>query len=105
LCESLKINRSLFFLPLICRQCSTRPKVTAKIPNNSVDDEPIHHKTINSMATLVATLLKLASYDKQDLENPHGNINKETIAKAEGLGLSLGKDFIAKWLKKADEVL
>jgi len=92
-------------LPLICRQCSTRPKVTAKIPNNSVDDEPIHHKTINSMATLVATLLKLASYDKQDLENPHGNINKETIAKAEGLGLSLGKDFIAKWLKKADEVL
>ena len=57
------------------------------------------------MATLVATLLKLASYDKQDLENPHGNINKEIIAKAEGLGLTLGKDFIAKWLKYADEVL
>jgi len=53
----------------------------------------------------IATLLKLASYDKQDLENPHGNINKEIIAKAEGLGLTLGKDFIAKWLKKADEVL
>ncbi|PKH81357.1 hypothetical protein CXF60_05695 [Psychrobacter sp. 4Bb] len=80
-------------------------KFKAKILNHSVDDEPIHHKTINSMATLVATLLKLASYDKQDLENPHGNINKEIIAKAEGLGLTLGKDFIAKWLKKADEVL
>ena len=77
----------------------------AELANTSVDDEPTHHKTINSMATLVATLLKLASYDKQDLENPHGNINKEIIAKAEGLGLTLGKDFIAKWLKKADEVL
>lgn len=77
----------------------------AELENTSVDDEPTHHKTINSMATLVATLLKLASYDKQDLENPHGNINKEIIAKAEGLGLTLGKDFIAKWLKKADEVL
>lgn len=76
-----------------------------ELENTSVDDEPTHHKTINSMATLVATLLKLASYDKQDLENPHGNINKEIIAKAEGLGLTLGKDFIAKWLKKADEVL
>lgn len=80
-------------------------KVKAKIPKNTVDDEPTHHKTINSMATLVATLLKLASYDKQDLETPHGNTNKEIIAKAEGLGLILGKDFIAKWLKKADEVL
>ncbi|WP_372860996.1 hypothetical protein [Psychrobacter sp.] len=79
--------------------------IKAKIPNNSIDDEPTHHKTINSMATLVATLLKLASYDTQDLENPHGNINKEIIAKAEGLGLTLGKDFIAKWLRKADEVL
>ena len=77
----------------------------AELANTSVDDEPTHHKTINSMATLVATLLKLASYDKQDLENPHGNINKEIIAKAEGLGLTLGKDFIAKWLKKADDVL
>tara|TARA_R100001369_G_scaffold86454_1_gene120981 strand:- start:300 stop:1256 length:957 start_codon:yes stop_codon:yes gene_type:complete len=76
-----------------------------ELENTSVDDEPTHHKTINSMATLVATLLKLASYDKQDLENPHGNINKEIIAKAEGLGLTLGKDFIAKWLKKADDVL
>ena len=55
------------------------------------------------MATLIATLLKLASYDKQDLGNPHGTINKEIIAKAEGLGLTLGKDFIAKWLNKADE--
>ena len=73
--------------------------------NIQADDEPTHHKTINSMATLIATLLKLASYDKQDLENPHGAINKEIIAKAEGLGLTLGKDFIAKWLNKADEVL
>ena len=79
----------------------------AKYPltDNSVDDEPPHHKTINSMATLIATLLKLASYDKQDLESPYGNINKEIIAKAEGLGLTLGKDFIAKWLSKADDVL
>ena len=79
----------------------------AKYPltDNSVDDEPPHHKTINSMATLIATLLKLASYDKQDLESPYGNINKEIIAKAEGLGLTLGKDFIAKWLSKANEVL
>ena len=76
-----------------------------ELENTSVDDEPTHHKTINSMATLLATLLKLASYDKQDLENPHGNINKEIIAKAEGLGLTLGKDFIAKWLSKADDVL
>ena len=59
--------------------------------NTPIDDEPIHHKTVNSMATLIATLLKLASYDKEDLENPHGNINKEIIAKAEGLGLTLGK--------------
>ena len=73
--------------------------------NIQADDEPTHHKTINSMATLIATLLKLASYDKQDLGNPHGTINKEIIAKAEGLGLTLGKDFIAKWLNKADEVL
>lgn len=79
--------------------------VEAIEPNESPDDEPTHHKTINSMATLIATLLKLASYDKQELENPHGTINKEIIAKAEGLGLTLGKDFIAKWLKKADEVL
>ncbi|MGA6111812.1 hypothetical protein ACPESL_13920, partial [Psychrobacter pocilloporae] len=27
LCENLKINRSLFFLPLIYTQCSTRPNV------------------------------------------------------------------------------
>ena len=76
-----------------------------ELADKSDDDEPTHHKTINSMATLIATLLKLASYDKQDLENPHGNINKEIIAKAEGLGLTLGKDFIAKWLTKADDVL
>ena len=76
-----------------------------ELADKSDGDEPTHHKTINSMATLVVTLLKLASYDKQDLENPHGNINKEIIAKAEGLGLTLGKDFIAKWLKNADEVL
>lgn len=77
----------------------------AELADKSADDEPTHHKTINSMATLIATLLKLASYDKQDLENPHGTISKEIIAKAEGLGLTLGKDFIAKWLNKADEVL
>ena len=71
----------------------------------TADDEPKHHKTVTSMATLIATLIKLASYDKKDLKNPHGNINKEIIAKTEGLGLTLGKDFIAKWLKKADEVL
>ncbi|MDV2860675.1 PIN domain-containing protein [Psychrobacter sp. CAM01] len=29
MCENLKINRSLFFLPLICRQCSTRPKLNS----------------------------------------------------------------------------
>ena len=90
-----------------------QPKATKKLnvdnkanQSNKLDhDEPTHHKTINSMATLIATLLKLASYDKQDLENPHGNINREIIAKAEGLGLTLGKDFIAKWLTKADDVL
>lgn len=80
-------------------------KPPIKERNSVKSDEPTHHKTVNSMATLIATLLKLASYDKQDLDNPHGNINKEIIAKAEGLGLTLGKDFIAKWLKKADDVL
>lgn len=48
----------------------------AELINKLTNDEPTHHKTVNSMATLIATLLKLASYDKQDLENPHGNINK-----------------------------
>lgn len=57
------------------------------------------------MQALVTTLIKMAEYDKADLADPYGELNKLIQAKAEVLGLSVKKDFIAKWLKKADEVL
>jgi len=68
----------------------------AELANASVDDEPTHHKTINSMQALVTTLIKMAEYDKEDLADPYGELNKIIQAKAEGLGLSVKKDFIAK---------
>lgn len=71
----------------------------------STDDEPTHHKSVASMQALVTTLIKMAEYDKADLADPYGELNKLIQAKAEVLGLSVKKDFIAKWLKKADEVL
>ena len=70
-----------------------------------IDDEPTHHKSVGSMQALVTTLIKMAEYDKVDLADPYGELNKLIQAKAEGLELSVKKDFIAKWLKKADEVL
>lgn len=69
------------------------------------DDEPTHHKSIGSMTALIATLLKMAEYDKADLEQPTGEINKIIVAKAQTLGLKVEKDFIAKWLKNAYEAL
>ncbi len=77
----------------------------AELEDNSVDDEPTHHKSVGSMQALVTTLIKMAEYDKADLADPYGEFNKLIQAKAEVLGLSVKKDFIAKWLKKADEVL
>ena len=74
-------------------------------PNESPDDEPTHHKSVGSMQALVTTLIKMAEYDKADLADPYGEFNKLIQAKAEVLGLSVKKDFIAKWLKKADDVL
>ena len=73
--------------------------------NKPTDDEPTHHKSVGSMQALVTTLIKMAEYDKADLADPYGELNKLIQAKAEILGLSVKKDFIAKWLKKADEVL
>lgn len=73
--------------------------------NKPTDDEPTHHKSVGSMQALVTTLIKMAEYDKADLADPYGELNKLIQAKAEVLGLSVKKDFIAKWLKKADEVL
>lgn len=70
-----------------------------------IDDEPTHHKSVGSMQALVTTLIKMAEYDKEDLADPFGELNKLIQAKAEVLGLSVKKDFIAKWLKKADNVL
>ena len=75
------------------------------MPNQLADDEPTHHKSVGSMQALVTTLIKMAEYDKEDLADPYGELNKIIQAKAEGLGLSVKKDFIAKWLKKANEVL
>ena len=69
------------------------------------DDEPTHPKSVGSMQALVTTLIKMAEYDKADLADPYGELNKLIQAKAEVLGLSVKKDFIAKWLKKADDVL
>lgn len=77
----------------------------AELEDNSVDDEPTHHKSVGSMQALVTTLIKMAEYDKADLADPYGEFNKLIQAKAEVLGLSVKKDFIAKWLKKADDVL
>ena len=71
----------------------------------TADDEPTHHKSVGSMQALVTTLIKMAEYDKEDLADPFGEFNKLIQAKAEVLGLSVKKDFIAKWLKKADNVL
>ena len=68
-------------------------------------DEPTHHKTVGSMTALIATLLKMAEYNKEDLKEPYGDLNAIIQGKADGLGLSIGKDFIAKWIKKADEIL
>lgn len=73
--------------------------------NIQVDDELTHHKSVGSMQALVTTLIKMAEYDKADLADPYGELNKLIQAKAEVLELSVKKDFIAKWLKKADEVL
>lgn len=70
-----------------------------------VDDEPTHHKSVGSMQALITTLIKMAEYDKADLADPYGEFNKLIQAKAETLGLSVKKDFIAKWLKRADDVL
>lgn len=79
--------------------------VEATEPNESPNDEPTHHKSVGSMQALVTTLIKMAEYDKEHLADPYGELNKLIQAKAEVLGLSVKKDFIAKWLKKADEVL
>ena len=76
-----------------------------EIEDKLANDEPTHHKSVGSMQALVTTLIKMAEYDKADLADPYGEFNKLIRAKAEGLGLSVKKDFIAKWLKKADEVL
>lgn len=73
--------------------------------NKLTDDEPTHHKSVGSMQALLTTLIKMAEYDKADLADPYGELNKIIQAKAEVLGLSVKKDFIAKWLKKADDVL
>lgn len=69
------------------------------------DDQPTHHKTVGSMKALIATLLKMAEYDKEHLKEPYGDLNQLIQDKSDRLGLSIGKDFIAKWLKNADEVL
>lgn len=70
-----------------------------------ISDEPTHHKSVGSMQALLTTLIKMAEYDKADLADPYGELNKIIQAKAEILGLSVKKDFIAKWLKKANDVL
>lgn len=77
-----------------------------QIINDQIDnDEPTHHKSVSSMAALIATLIKMAEYDKKDLEDPYGELNKLIQAKSNNLGISVQKDFIGKWLKKADDVL
>lgn len=69
------------------------------------DDEPTHHKSVGSMQSLIATLIKMAEYDKEHLANPYGSLNDIIKDKAEVLGLQVKKDLIARWLKKVDEVL
>lgn len=76
-----------------------------EIEDKLANDEPTHHKSVGSMQALVTTLIKMAEYDKADLADPYGELNKLIQTKAEVLGLSVKKDFIAKWLKKANEVL
>jgi len=50
LCENLKINRSLFFLPLIYTQCSTRPnKDFIKNRNNDIPFYCIHIKASSQL--------------------------------------------------------
>ena len=73
--------------------------------DTSTDDEPTHHKSVGSMQSLIATLIKMAEYDKEDLADPFGALNQTIQGKSENLELSVKKDFIAKWLKKADEIL
>ena len=80
-------------------------QVGVELSNNSIHDEPTHHKSVGSMQALIATLIKMAEYDKANLADPYGELNKLIQAKAEILGLSVKKDFVAKWLKKADDVL
>ncbi len=89
--------------PKVIKELYIDSKVTQM--NKPTDDEPTHHKSVGSMQALVTTLIKMAEYDKADLADPYGELNKLIQAKAEVLGLSVKKDFIAKWLKKADEVL
>lgn len=69
------------------------------------DDEPKHPKSLGVMQVLIATLIKMAEYDKKDLEEPYGPLNNLIQDKASVLGLSVKKAFIANWLTKANEIL
>lgn len=75
------------------------------INDQMVNDEPTHHKSVSSMAALIATLIKMAEYDKEDLRDPYGELNRIIQAQSNNLEISIQKDFIGKWLKKADELL
>jgi len=107
LSEVLNLEPSAYDLspdnPKAIKELDIDSKVTQI--NKPTDDEPTHHKSVGSMQALVTTLIKMAEYDKADLADPYGELNKLIQAKAEVLGLSVKKDFIAKWLKKADDVL
>ena len=113
LSEVLNLEPSAYYLTSVNSIANKEPhnKIVKQFdnalitPNQHADDEPTHHKSVGSMQALVTTLIKMAEYDKADLTDPYGELNKLIQAKAEGLGLSVKKDFIAKWLKKADEVL
>lgn len=69
------------------------------------DDEPKHPKSLGVMQVLIATLIKMAEYDKKDLEEPYGPLNNLIQDKASALGLSVKKAFIANWLTRANEIL
>lgn len=69
------------------------------------DDEPKHPKSVGVMRVLIATLIKMADYDKKDLEEPYGALNNLIQDKASALDLSIKKAFIAEWLTKANEIL
>lgn len=79
-----------------------QPKTNLKV---NIDDEPTHHKSIGSMTALLATLINMAEYDKSDLSEPYGDLNKIITGKAANMGLELKNDFVSKWLKKVDEIL